>query len=32
MPSPLPTGVVTALVGAPHLTWLLVTVNSGWGR
>jgi len=29
MPTPLPTGVVTGLVGAPYLVWLLVTTNRG---
>ena len=28
MPVALPTGVVTGLIGAPYLIWLLVTVNS----
>jgi iron-siderophore transport system permease protein len=28
MPVAMPTGVVTGLVGAPYLVWLLVTVNS----
>jgi iron complex transport system permease protein len=28
MPVPLPTGVVTGLIGAPYLVWLLITVNS----
>jgi iron complex transport system permease protein len=27
MPSPMPTGVVTGLVGAPYLLWLLATAN-----
>jgi iron complex transport system permease protein len=27
MPAPLPTGVVTGLVGAPYLLWLLATAN-----
>ena len=27
LPIDLPTGVVTGLVGAPYLMWLLVTVN-----
>lgn len=31
MPTPLPTGVVTGLVGAPYLLWLLVTVNKEGG-
>lgn len=29
LPVPLPTGVVTGLIGAPYLLWLLVTVNKG---
>jgi iron-siderophore transport system permease protein len=28
LPSPLPTGVVTGLVGAPYLVWLLATANA----
>ncbi|CAN5316854.1 iron chelate uptake ABC transporter family permease subunit [soil metagenome] len=32
MPEPMPTGVVTGLIGAPYLVWLLVTVNKGSGR
>jgi iron complex transport system permease protein len=27
LPAPLPTGVVTGLVGAPYLLWLLATAN-----
>ena len=27
MPAPVPTGVVTGLIGAPYLLWLLATVN-----
>ncbi len=27
MPQPLPTGVLTGIIGAPYLIWLLVTVN-----
>lgn len=27
LPAPLPTGVVTGIVGAPYLIWLLATVN-----
>ena len=31
LPTPLPTGVVTGLVGAPYLIWLLATVNQETG-
>jgi iron complex transport system permease protein len=27
LPTPLPTGVVTGIIGAPYLIWLLATVN-----
>ncbi|MFT4009284.1 MAG: iron ABC transporter permease [Nocardioidaceae bacterium] len=32
MPISMPTGVVTGLVGAPYLIWLLVSVNRGGSR
>ncbi len=33
-PTELPVGVITALVGAPYLLWLLAgpTASAGWGR
>ena len=27
MPVPLPTGVITGLIGGPYLIWLLIRVN-----
>ena len=32
LPVPLSTGVVTGLVGAPYLVWLLISTNREWSR